>query len=57
MRCGKEYAPASIKTDDLKKAIENAVNMLNGKDRRITDFIDLCPDCVNSFRTWLKCKD
>ena len=57
MRCGKEYTPVSIKTDDLKKAIENAVNMLNGKDKRITDFIDLCPDCVNSFRTWLKCKD
>lgn len=54
MRCGKEYAPASIKTDDLKKAIENVVNRLNGKDKRITDIIDLCPDCVESFRRWIR---
>jgi hypothetical protein len=56
-RCGKTYISKSIITDDIKESLFKMVNVLNGKDKRITDFIDLCPECVNSFRTWLKCKD
>lgn len=56
-RCGKTYTPTSVVNDDVKESLSKIVNILNGKDRRITDFIDLCPECVDSFRTWLKCKD
>lgn len=56
-RCEKKYTPVSVVNGDIKKSLSKMVNILNGKDKRITDFIDLCPECVNSFRTWLKCRD
>ena len=56
-RCGNSYKVKSLVTNDIRQSLLNVVNKTNDKSIRITDFIDLCPDCVNSFRTWLKCKD
>ena len=56
-RCGNLYKVKSLITNDIRQSLLNVVNKTNDKSVRITDIIDLCPECVDSFRTWLKCKD